>query len=166
MQQGDKKAFEKIYNAYANTLYGIVLRIVKTEEVATGVLQEVFIKIWKNVKKYDSDKSTFFTWILNIARNTAIDQYRKQKIRQTVPVQDHDQEISFTHLSKSETETDHIDLIDMIKKLSPDQKKTLEYLYFKGYTQQEFSEEQGVPLGTVKTRARTALIALRKFMNK
>ena len=74
----DKKAFENLYDKYSGALFNIILRIVNNQVIAEDVLQESFVKIWKNIDKYDEDKSTIFTWMLNISRNTAIDATRKK----------------------------------------------------------------------------------------
>jgi len=76
LKSNNKSAFEYLYDHYAPPLYGIVCRIVKDETKAQDVLQDSFIKIWKNIGHYQPEKETLFTWILNAARNTAIDRLR------------------------------------------------------------------------------------------
>ncbi len=163
VKKGDKKAFEILYEKYSAALYGSVLRIVISEEVANEVLQEIFVKIWKNIQSYDKKKATIFTWMLNIARNSAIDRYRKIKKEHNVPLQV--AETVDTGNVRGELNVDYIGVSELISQLTPDQKLVLDYLYFKGYTQQELSDELEIPLGTVKTRARSAINELRKLMN-
>ena len=72
----DRKAFSYLYDNYSDALYGVVLKLVRTEETAQDLLQEIFVKIWKNIAQYDVGKGRLFTWMLNIARNTSIDYLR------------------------------------------------------------------------------------------
>ena len=80
LKQNNKAAFSYLYDHYSGALFGIILKIVnQDEETSEDVLQDVFIKIWKKIATYDSTKGTLFTWMLNIARNTAIDKVRTFK---------------------------------------------------------------------------------------
>ena len=74
MQAQDQRAFSLLYDNYSAALYGVILKIVRTEEIAADVMQDSFVKIWKNIENYNRIKGTLFTWMLNVARNTAIDQ--------------------------------------------------------------------------------------------
>lgn len=141
---------------YSPSLYGIALSIVKTEQDAGDVLQESFVKIWKNIKTFDEKKGTIFTWMLNITRNTAIDKYRKiKKIYTREKNEFIDSGINFKN-------TDFIGIKELIKQLRPEHVEVINELYFKGATQQEASESLNLPLGTVKSRARAAMKELRK----
>lgn len=143
---------------YSPSLYGIALSIVKTEQDAGDVLQESFVKIWKNIKKFDENKGTIFTWMLNITRNTAIDKYRKlKKIYQREKNEVIDSGINFKN-------TDFIGIKELVKKLRPEHVEVINEIYFKGATQQEASESLNLPLGTVKSRARAAMKELRKII--
>ena len=73
-----RHAFEYLYDNYSPALYGIIFKILKDEEKSADTLQDTFLKIWKNVASYDSEKGTLFTWMLNVARNTAIDKFRTE----------------------------------------------------------------------------------------
>lgn len=163
LKNGSQEAFAELYDMYSPALYGVVLKIVKSGDASEDVVQDAFVKIWKNIHKYDESKATFFTWALNIARNTAIDKWRKIKKESLTEIQDLDSSVDLIEqTSKVTQQTNTIGLNDMVEKLSPDLKLVVEYLYFKGYTHQEASDELGLPLGTVKTRIRTALKELRK----
>ena len=163
---GDRAAFSELYDMYADALYGVVSRIVRSDEAGADVLQEAFVKVWKGIGSYDVKKGTPFTWMLNIARNSAIDYLRRQQKEPGSKIQnDHlyvsKEEVGVT-LDKS---SDHIGIEDLLQKIPDKQQLILRYLYFKGYTQQEVSDELDIPLGTVKTRTRAALKALRKYFN-
>lgn len=167
LQQHDRKGFEYLYDKYSAALYGVVLRIVRTEEIAEDVVQEAFVKIWKNISSYEKGKGTLFTWILNIARNTAIDKIRSQDFKQHSNIQDVDQNVSMVEQKTNVTlEIDHIGLEKYVLLLKPEHRLIVEYLYFKGYTQSEVSEELNIPLGTVKTRVKMAISHLRELIDE
>ncbi|MEZ4686753.1 MAG: sigma-70 family RNA polymerase sigma factor [Bacteroidia bacterium] len=75
-----------LYDQYGAALYGVILKVVKSDSMAEDVLQESFVKIWNKIDQYDEKKGRFFTWILNIARNTAIDHWRSARRRQVVDI--------------------------------------------------------------------------------
>ena len=78
MQNGDEKAFSRLYTMYGEAIYGIIYSIVLDENTAEELVQDVFIKVWNNASSYSVKKGRFFTWLLNIARNTAIDETRSK----------------------------------------------------------------------------------------
>ncbi len=93
LKKKDNQAFSYLYNNYGNALYGIVKQIVSDEEIGNDVLQEVFISIWRKIDSYDPSKGRLFTWMLNIARNAAIDQTRSKNYQQSlrqVPITDNE----------------------------------------------------------------------------
>lgn len=151
-----------MYDHYSSALYGIISRIIANEDVAEEVLQDVFLKIWNRIEQYDPDKGRLFTWMLNLARNQAIDKTRSKEIsksKKTTPIDHFVSTIEGRGSSKQNV--DAIGLTDVLDKLSEDQKFVVTYLYLKGYTQSELAKEFDIPLGTVKTRLRMAMIALR-----
>lgn len=164
VKRGDKAAFEEAYDRYSPALYGVVLKILQDEAQAQDVLQDAFVKIWKKIHSYDDTKGRFFTWLLNLTRNTAIDAYRKnqRKPKDKIQVLDHNVNIEDGHQTKQNV--DAIGIHKVIDQLPDEQKILIEYLYFKGYTQKETAEELDVPLGTVKSRIRMAVQSLRKVL--
>jgi RNA polymerase sigma-70 factor (ECF subfamily) len=137
---------------------------VKSEELAEDVLQDAFIKIWKNITAYDSSKGTLFTWILNVARNTAIDKIRSQEYKNLSKIQPIDNHVGLVdHQSNTQTQIDHIGLDKVVDKLKPEHQTIIDYIYFKGFTQVEVSEALNIPLGTVKTRVKSAINHLREL---
>lgn len=162
LQSGDQGAFSEVYDRYAAALNGIVVRIVNDEDAAMDVLQDTFLKIWKNCQSYDATKGSFYTWMLNIARNTAIDALRKLKKSGVSENQHWDSSVGGS-AGAVQQNTNTIGLLSLVEKLPDDQKVIIEYLYLKGYTQQEVSDELELPLGTVKTRTRMAMRELRKW---
>lgn len=163
IKDNSESAFSYLYENYASALYGIIFRIVNDADRSNDVLQDTFVKIWKNRASYETSKGTIFTWMLNIARNSAIDSNRskheKYKIQMEDRVVDNETRVN-DHLK-----TDNIGIKETVAKLKPEYKLVIEYIYLQGYTQQEFSDEFDIPLGTVKTRTRAALQELRKLLN-
>lgn len=163
IQSGDKNAFESLYDKYAGAIFSILLKIVPDEEKAEDLLQEAFVKVWTNAKDYNAVKGTIFTWILNIARNKAIDYLRKKstvsEIRNTVS------NVDFTGENyQTQTNVDAIGVKDQLEQLKPELKIIIVLSYFNGYTQEEIAEHLKLPLGTVKTRMRTAMQELKKLL--
>jgi RNA polymerase sigma-70 factor, ECF subfamily len=163
LKQKDSDAFTYLYDHYSDALYGIVFRIVNNEEIAQDILQEVFLKIWKNLSNYDPAKGRLFTWLLNLTRNYAIDQYRSREFRQQAKNQNLEDSVNAVDkLMQGGIKMDHIGLKDTVSKLKPEYIQVIDLLYFKGYTHDEVAKEFNIPLGTVKTRIRSAIIQLRE----
>ena len=158
----DNAAVSQLYDMYSAPLYGVVLQIVKTEEVAEDVLQEAFVKIWKSFDSYDEQKGRLFTWMLNVCRNLAIDKIRSKEYRMksSTNALSSDHQTDFT---SSAFNPDHIGVREVVEKLNPEQQKIINLMYFEGLTQSEIAEEYNIPLGTVKTRARSAVKILSKL---
>lgn len=165
LQSGSEKAFEKIYNMYSKSLYGIVFNIIRDETVSEEILQDVFLKIWNNASSYDPEKGRFFTWVLNIARNASIDRLRSKDFRKR---NSNLKTENFTDVLESKTNTagklDAIGLQKYVDILEPMCKKLIDLLFFKGFTQKESAEELQIPLGTVKTRNRICIDKLRAYI--
>jgi RNA polymerase sigma-70 factor (ECF subfamily) len=154
-----------LYDQYSAALYGILLRIVKDEAVAQDVLQDAFVKIWRNGANYDSSKGTLFTWMLNVARNTGIDYLRSKQHRAEIQTDSFDVSMSSADYSTYD-HTDTIGLREVVARLKPEHQTVLDLLYFKGYTHEQAAELLGLPLGTVKTRVRTAVMVLRGMLKE
>lgn len=130
--------------------------------MAEEVLQDVFLKIWDKFEHYDASKGKLFTWLLNIARNQAIDKTRSREISKDRKTSDIQNVVSrIDNKDYIEQRVDGIGVKDILKDLPKDQHFIVEYLYLKGYTQSELAEEFNIPLGTVKTRLRLAMQQLR-----
>lgn len=162
LQRNERTAFEFLYDHYSGALFNIISKTLRDEERAADVLQESFLKIWKNIASYNPEKGRLFTWIMNIARNGAIDAARVEGRK---PVMDDidgrmvqnepDEAESAQHLSA--------DMKAIINMLRPERKILIDMAYFQGYTHEEIAEELRIPLGTVKSRIRTALQELKQY---
>ena len=165
LKQREETAFSYLYDHYSGSLYAVILNIVPDRELANDQLQEVFIKIWKQIDSYDQNKGRLFTWMLNIARNQAIDKTRSKEMSKGKKTDDIDNLVNRIDSQESgELAVDAIGLTEVLERLPKDQKFVVEYLYLKGYTQSELAEEFDIPLGTVKTRLRLAMIELRSIL--
>jgi RNA polymerase sigma factor (sigma-70 family) len=166
LKKRDMNAFGVLYDNYSAALYGVIFRIVNSEEVAQDLLQEAFVKIWKNAESYDAAKGRLFTWMLNIARNTAIDATRSKQFRQDAKIQSIDNSVgTVNRQSKVFTPVNHIGVKEVLGKLKEEHRIIIDMLYFGGYTQDEVAKELNMPLGTVKTRSRAAIQQLRELLN-
>lgn len=164
-QKKDPSAFEKLYDMYGNSIHGVIYNIVKNGAIADELMQDVFVKAWHKSHTYSSKKGRFFTWILNIARNTAIDEVRSKSYRQSKQNLDAD---FFVDIIKSNENlnqrTDAIGIKKFVTELGEKCKEVIELLYFKGYTQKEASETLQTPIGTIKTRNRNCIKQLRDMV--
>jgi RNA polymerase sigma factor (sigma-70 family) len=163
LRQRSRHVFSYLYDNYSGALHSIILNIVNEEELANDVLQEVFVKIWKQIDSYDSSKGRLFTWMLNIARNASIDTVRSRSYQNSRQNRELTEDV-YTSGGSSEMRTDQIGLRKLVHNLKDEYKVLVELSYFQGYTQDEISKMLDIPLGTVKTRLRTALIQLRQII--
>lgn len=160
LKTGDQGAFAEMYDRYSGAINGVITRIVRDTEASQDVLQDTFVKVWRNIQSYDSSKGSFFTWMLNIARNTSIDALRKLKKEGKTEIQNWDAAVGV--VGAAQQNINSIGLRKLVEKLPDEQRIMIEYIYFQGYTQQEVADELNMPLGTVKTRTRLAMRELRK----
>ncbi|MEZ4802435.1 MAG: sigma-70 family RNA polymerase sigma factor [Gelidibacter sp.] len=166
-QQKDQKAFEELYNMYGDSMHGVIYNIVQDNDIAEEIMQDVFIKAWNNSSSYSPEKGRFFTWILNIARNAAIDKTRSKAFKNSKKNLDAEYFVDILQTSESlDDKTDAIGIKKFVKKLAKKCIEVIELLYFKGYTQQEASEALDMPIGTVKTRNRNCIKELRTIVLK
>ena len=164
-QNDSEKGVVLLYQHYNKSLFGIIQSIVQDEQLAEDVLQEVFVKIWTNRHKYSSAKGRLYTWMANIARNAGIDKLRSKNFKQqTKTKQEEDFVIGYENQSYNPINPDVIGLKEVVNSLKDEHKAVIELVYFKGYTQKEAAEELNTPLGTIKTRLRTAVLKLREII--
>ncbi|GAB3644297.1 RNA polymerase sigma factor [Spirosoma arcticum] len=165
LTQRDQQAFQWLYDQYSSALYGVVLRIVRDEEQAQDVLQDIFVKIWKNLDAYDASKGRLFTWMLNVSRNTAIDALRARKAQPSSAIRTDEDNVHIIdrQYNTQQPNPEHIGVQEIVSQLRPERKQLIDLVYFAGYTHEEAAEELKLPLGTVKTRIRAALQELKQL---
>lgn len=163
LKSGDQKLFGILYDNYAKALLGMIKRRIENDTIAEDLLQETFIKIWDNRNNYDHSKGRLYTWMVTIAQNLCIDYLRSKQNKFDEKINNSEDIIrevnKTTHAS---TQVDHIGLNRVLNKLKEEQRKLIDLVYFEGYTQEEISKKLDMPIGTIKTRVRSALITLRK----
>ncbi len=147
-------------------MYGVVLRIVSSKEYTEEVIQDVFVKIWNSIDQYNASKGRFYTWIINIARHTAID-YIKSKGFQNELKNQTVTDFVYNNKETGDTNvTDYIGFAKVLDRLDHDKKELIHLAYFQGYTQVEIAEKLQIPLGTVKTKMRNALLILKDLLKE
>ena len=167
LKSKDQKGFNILYNNYSGALFGVINKIVQSDDDANDLLQDTFLKIWRNIDNYDPSKGSIFTWMMNIARNLSIDRVRSADFRDSSQNISMEQNIIYQVDSEHQTvmDVDSIGLRKVVDNLKPEYRQLIELVYYQGYTQAEVSEEYGIPLGTVKTRIKAAVGSLRAMLS-
>lgn len=158
----DERGLSYLFDHYAAALNGIIQRIVLSEKLAEEILQQTFLKIWDKIDTYDPDKSTLFTWMSRIARNSAIDAKRLKKYENLQNTDSLD--LSIHNKKVAYQETSKMDVSTLLSKLDEKYKTVLDHIYLQGYSHSEAADKLDLPLGTVKTRLRNGLKELRNFI--
>ncbi|MEP6596127.1 MAG: sigma-70 family RNA polymerase sigma factor [Ginsengibacter sp.] len=165
LQSKDAQAFNYLYDNYSAALYGVIYKMVEDKELAEDILQEVFVKIWNNFSNYNSTKGRLFTWMLNITRNLSIDTFRSKTYKKQVKIQSFENSVdNFIDSTSGTGQFDSLGIRRHLTRLKNDQKQIIDLAYFSGFTQEEIAKQLSIPLGTVKTRMRTAIMELRKIL--
>ena len=155
-----RDAFSELYAKYSPALFGVICRIVQNRASGEELLQDVFIKIWKNIDKYEASKGTLFTWMLHNTRNTCIDYLRSMQHKMQMRMQPELQETPAACVT-SPYKAENTELRGFAFKLEHKYQQVIDLLYFWGYSQEEVSQKLQIPLGTVKSRSRIGLQQLR-----
>ena len=150
----------QLYDRYSGVVYAVALRVLADTGAAEDVLQDVFMQLWRNPAAFDSSRGSLGAWLAVIARHRAIDQLRKRRPETDIA------DVVISCQQNLENQTDRSRIVDKVRSLlggmpSP-QRAALEMAYFQGLSHSEISAKTGEPLGTIKTRIRTALMTLRK----
>jgi len=164
LRAGDESAMEQLYDRYSGIVYSVALRVLNDTGAAEDVLQEVFLQLWRNPGVFDSGRGSLGAWLAVIARNRAIDAVRKRKpeteVENVILSVDCDLE------SETGRKVSNEKARTALANIPAEQRKALEMAFFQGLTHMEIAAKTGEPLGTIKTRIRAALIALRKAMTQ
>lgn len=163
LKSHNNDAYEYLYLNYKNALFTVIKQFIYDEDISNDVLQDVFVAIWKNIEKYEPSKGRLFTWLHTLTRNTAINTIRSRAYKSEQKNETIDNFV--TNLDEEKNASLNIDVIGLRKQVDQlriDYKNVISLSYFNGYTQEEISEILNIPIGTVKTRLRNALIEIRK----
>jgi RNA polymerase sigma-70 factor (ECF subfamily) len=158
---GDERAIRTVYSRFGRSVYTLALRLLGSAEAAEELTQDVFLAAWRKGSRFDSTRGRLSTWLMAIAHNLAVDRLRHERGagRPTL--------VLVEEVPESAAVDEESALLDRdrarraLAGLSPAERDLLSQAYFYGWTAREISEKEGIPLGTVKTRLRTALIKLR-----
>lgn len=161
LKNKDPKAFSEVYDLYSKALYSIIFKIVSDAEEAEDILQNTFLKFWNSFESYDTNKGKIYTWLLQIARNTALDHIRSRYHQEKKQTFSHEI-LKENNISIESNVLDTIGLSSVVNKMKEEHILLFELFYYEGFSQEEVSKELNIPLGTVKTRLRKALLLLRE----
>lgn len=167
MQRKDQQVFSYLYDHYAPALNAVIYRMVENRELTEDILQEAFVKIWNNFSSYDKSKGRLFTWMINLTRNLTIDTLRSKSYKKQSKISGNENAVGNLKDSNSGIEKfDAVGIANQLANLKPDQKQIIDLAYFNGFTQDEISKQLNIPLGTVKTKMRSAILELRKYVQR
>ena len=164
LKERSEKAFGYLYDNYSGALYGIIHSILTDAETANDTLQDVFVNIWRKIDSYDPSKGRLFTWMLNVARNAAIDKLRSRSFRDGLKNQPISENVDISVGSAINPAINDVGLRKVVSRLKEEQRVLIDLSYFQGFTHEEIAKAMNIPLGTVKTRIRAALIQLRTLI--
>jgi len=160
IRAGDQSAMAGLYDRYSGVVYGVALRVLASTTAAEDVVQEVFLQLWRKPQAFDADRGRLAPWLAVIARNRAIDHLRKR------PQEDDIDEVPIStgvDLEDDAARTLAVEKVrSVLAQLPQEQRRVLEMAFFEGMTHTEIAGKTGEPLGTIKTRIRTGLLAVRK----
>ena len=169
--QGDRRSFEQFYERFSRVLFSVAYRLLRNEQAAEDVLQEVFVQIWVKAPSYDPARGKPLTWAMTLARHRSIDFIRSTQRRgqlqddvehEAVAAAKFDDRDSFLAVAAGEQQAA---VRAALAKLPQDQREAIELAFFGSLTQTEIAERLNQPLGTVKARIRRGLIKLRGLVN-
>lgn len=160
IRAGDQGAMAALYDRYSSVVYSVALRVLGETGAAEDVLQDVFLQLWRNPSAFDASRGNLGAWLAVISRNRAIDALRKRKPESDIE----DVVLSVAPDLAGEAERSRVaakvrGVLGMMPAL---QRSALEMAYYEGLTHTEIAAKTGEPLGTIKTRIRAGLTALRK----
>jgi RNA polymerase sigma-70 factor (ECF subfamily) len=160
VQRGDEHAMASLFDRYSKVVYSVALRVLRDPASAEDVLQEIFMQIWRSPDGFIATRGSLGGWLAVVSRNRSIDALRRKRPTEQVDG------IALASTYNLAEESERNIMIEkartVIHTLPTEQRKTLEMAFFDGLTHSEIAEMTGDPLGTVKTRIRTALLSLRK----
>jgi RNA polymerase sigma-70 factor (ECF subfamily) len=160
LRGGDQSAMSDLYDRYSAVVYGVALRVLGDTMAAEDVLQEVFLQLWRRPGNFDSGRGRLAPWLAVIARNRAIDVLRKRPAEDDIEIQPISTGINLEDAAVQRMAIEKVRAV--LAGLPAEQRRTLEMAFFEGMTHTEIAAKTGDPLGTVKTRIRSALLAVRK----
>lgn len=172
--RGSSTALEALYDRYASAVFGVALKVIGDQAGAEDVLQETFWRVWKSASTFQSQRGSFTSWMFRIARNLAIDAYRRRNVRPQAVADSVRGEPALEQLpdpamdvaEQAQSMLMNRQVRTALASLPGVQRQVIEMAYFYGMTRQEIAEVTGEALGTIHTRARLALQKLREELDR
>jgi RNA polymerase sigma-70 factor (ECF subfamily) len=159
VRTGDQQALAELYDRYSSVVYAVALRVLQDAAAAEDVLQDIFLRLWRNPDAFDASRGSLAAWLAVIARHRSIDRLRQRRPETDI------EKCVITSSADLRDQTERSLVIEKVRsalgEMNPDQRKALEMAFFQGLTHVEIAEKTGEPLGTIKTRIRSALRQLR-----
>ena len=166
MAGGHRQSLEQFYDHYGQAVYNLVVRIVRGSADAEEVVQEVFFQAWRDAGRYDPARGTPRAWLMTLARSRALDSVRAIRRAHQIGEPGIERDVEDPSPARAEQFADRALVRNALAALAPGQWRLLALAYYEGFTQTEIAARTGVPLGTVKTRIRSALEHLRQALGK
>ncbi len=167
---GDESALGELYDRYASMLLALARRVLGRQSDAEEVLQEVFLQVWNQARRYDTSRSAVSTWLVLITRSRAIDRLRSRQVLDrtlgSLQQENRDLNTSPEGIRSVLWEQRRRRLNVALDGLPNEQRQVLELAFYRGMTQSEIASGTGIPLGTVKTRTLLAMKKLRKALQE
>jgi RNA polymerase sigma-70 factor (ECF subfamily) len=167
----DTAAVAELYDRHSQLLFGLIMRILRDRAEAEEILQQVFVRVWTRAELYDPRLGGPMPWLVRLARNCAIDRLRARRARDGASWTPLDESMAEPAASNTDSRTPEAAAVDAERRgkvrdaldaLPAEQRRLIEAAFFEGYTHSELAERFGLPLGTVKTRIRAGMIAMRQ----
>ena len=170
---GSEAALARLYDRYARLLFSLILAILKDSRDAEEVLQEVFLQVWRLASRYDAGRGSVYKWLITLARTRSIDRTRSKNYAHHREAGNCDEVAERTGDASQASQLDAVLVLEraevvrrLLARIPPEQRQVLQLGYFLGHTQSEIARSLDLPLGTVKSRMRLGLIALRGLLNE
>lgn len=172
--RGDASALETLYDRYASTVLAVSLKVTGDRSVAEDVLQETFWRVWRSAATFQPQRGAFSGWLFRIARNLAIDAYRRSSVRPQAVLADENSDSALDRMADPDADVvvqvqsaiTSNSVRAALESLPGSQRQVIEMAYFFGMTRQEIAETTGEALGTIHTRARLGLQKLREELDR
>ena len=164
--KGDEAAFERLYQATRAKLFGVVLRILRRQDLAEEVIQEAYVKIWNNAGQFNPGVASPITWMVSIARNRAIDVVRK-RIETSIEEEPAALEVASDTpdpLARREMTEELKRILECVGQLDPERQKLVLLAYYNGWSRDQLAEKFDTPLNTVKTWLRRSMLEIRECL--
>jgi RNA polymerase sigma-70 factor (ECF subfamily) len=169
LKRGEQWAMSILYDRYARLVFSLALKILQDHGAAEEAVQDVFVKVWRRCKDYDTERGKFSSWLIGIAHNHAIDELRRRRVRPAASEEETDEmnevaDHAPATLDLALQSLEHRRILDALDEIPLEQRQPIEMAYFEGFTQQEIAEKLCQPLGTIKTRMRLGMQKLKGLL--